>query len=95
MGEAAARAGLVTPRQKAQNAIQEILKFFGQDIIPVPESITDTAQYIDYSLRLSGIMKRRVELKEGWWRDASGPLLGLLENGDAVALLPSRGGYSF
>ncbi len=95
MGEAAAKAGLVTPRQKTQNAIQEILKFFGQDIIPVPESINDTVEYIDYSLRPSGIMKRRVELKEGWWSDASGPLLGLLENGDAVALLPSRGGYSY
>ncbi len=95
LGEAAAKAGLVTPRQKTRNAIQEILKFFGQDLIPIPESITDTVEYINYSLRLSGIMKRRVELRGTWWRDACGPLLGVLKSGDTVALLPSRGGYSY
>lgn len=95
MGDAAAKAGLVTPRQKTHNAVQEILKFFGQDIVPVPESITDTAEYMNYCLKPSGIMKRRVELAGKWWQDASGPMLGVLKNGDAVALLPSRQGYSY
>jgi NHLM bacteriocin system ABC transporter ATP-binding protein len=95
MGEAAAKAALVTPRQKTQNAIQEILRFFGQNITPVPESITDTAEYINYCLKPSGIMKRRVELTGNWWRDACGPMLGVLQNGDAVALLPSREGYAY
>ena len=95
MGEAAAKAGLVTPRQKAHNAVQEILKFFGQDIVPVPDSITDTAEYFSYCLRPSGIMKRRVELSGKWWRDAYGPMLGMLQNNDVVALLPSGKGYSY
>ena len=95
MGEAASKAGLITPRQRTHNAAQEILKFFGQDVIPVPESITDTAEYIDYCMRPSGIMKRRVELSGKWWRDASGPMLGVLQNDDIVALLPSNKGYSY
>ena len=95
MGDAAASAGLITPRQKTRNAVQEILKFFNQSIVPVPDSITDTAEYINYCLRPSGIMKRRVELVGKWWRDAYGPMLGFLKNGDAVALLPSRRGYSY
>ena len=95
MGESAARAGLVTPRQKTRNAVQEILKYFGQDIIPVPESITDRAEYINYCLKPSGIMKRRVELIGRWWRDAYGPMLGALENNDTVALLPSVRGYTY
>ena len=95
MGETAAKAGLVTLRQKTRNAVQEILKFFGQDIIPVPESITDTAEYLSYCLRPSGIMKRMVELSDKWWRDASGPMLGVLQNDDIVALLPSKNGYSY
>jgi ABC-type bacteriocin/lantibiotic exporter with double-glycine peptidase domain len=95
MGEEAAKAGLVTARQRTHNAVQEILRFFGQDIIPVPENIQDTTEYINYCLKPSGIMKRRVELTDKWWREAFGPMLGALQNGDTVALLPSREGYSF
>ena len=95
MGEAAAKAGLVTPRQKTHNAVQEILKFFGVDIVPVPESITGRLEYIDYCIKPSGIMKRKVSLAGKWWRDAYGPMLGILQNGDAVALLPSPGGYTY
>ena len=104
MGEAAAMAGLITPRQRIQNAVQEILKFFGQSIIPVPENITDTTEYVNYCLRPSGIMKRRVELTGKWWSDATGPMLGVVnrawneesgESGDIVALLPGVKGYTY
>ncbi len=95
MGETAAKAGLVTPKQKIHNAIQEILKFFGQEIFPVPENIADKDEYISFCLRPSGIMKRRVQLTENWWTDAFGPMLGTLKNGDYVALLPSERGYSY
>ena len=101
MGEAAAKAGLVTPRQRTHNAVHEILKFFGQDIVPVPDVIIDANEYIDYCLRPSGIMKRRVELTDKWWTDASGPMIGILrsatddDEGDTVALLPSKNGYSY
>ncbi|MCL2096232.1 MAG: ATP-binding cassette domain-containing protein [Oscillospiraceae bacterium] len=79
MGDAAAKAGLISPRQRTHNAVQEILKFFGQDIVPVPESIKDTAEYINYCLKPSGIMKRRVELTGKWWHDAFGPMLGTVK----------------
>jgi NHLM bacteriocin system ABC transporter ATP-binding protein len=95
MGEAAAKAGLITPRQKTHNAMQEILRFLGEEITPVPENITDTVEYINYCLKPSGIMKRKVELNGKWWLDASGPMLGILKNGDAVALLPSKKGYVY
>ncbi|MCL2013513.1 MAG: ATP-binding cassette domain-containing protein [Oscillospiraceae bacterium] len=103
MGETAAKAGLVTARQKTHNAVQEILKFFGQDIIPVPESVTDTSEYINFCIKPSGIMKRKVELSGKWWTDAFGPMLGFLNhpgtskegNSVVVALLPSQKGYSY
>ncbi len=98
MGEAA-KAGLVTPRQRTHNAVQEILKFFGQDIIPVPDNITGIVEYLNYCLKPSGVMKRRVELADKWWTDAYGPMLGVLQsdmgNGDTIALLPSKNGYSY
>jgi NHLM bacteriocin system ABC transporter ATP-binding protein len=41
--------------------------------------------------RASRLRERRVTLDEGWWRSASGPLLGFLAENDApVALLPKR-----
>lgn len=96
MGETSAMAGLVTPRQRTHNAIQEILKFFGQDIFPVPKSVKDTTEYLNFCLKPSGIMKRRVQLTGAWWLDASGPMLGLLQGaGGAVALLPSGKGYTY
>jgi len=95
MGEAAAKAGLVTSRQKTHNAVQEILKFFGQNIVPVPDTINDTTEYINYCLKPSGIMKRKVELTGKWWLDASGPMLGVLQSGDVAALLPTGKGYTY
>jgi NHLM bacteriocin system ABC transporter ATP-binding protein len=95
MGDAAAKAGLVTPRQKTHNAVQEILKFFGQEILPLPEKFTNGLEYIGYYLKPSGIMKRRIALTDKWWRDAHGPILGFLENGDTVAFLPSAKGYTY
>ena len=95
MGEEAANAGLTTPLQKTHNAVQEILKFFGQNIIPVPDTITDTADYIHYCLNPTGIMKRKVTLTPKWWLDAYGPMLGVLNTGDIVALLPSSKGYTY
>jgi len=108
MGEEAAKAGLVTPRQRINNAVQEILKHFGQSIVPVPENITGTAEYIDFCLKPSGIMKRRVELTGKWWMDATGPMLGQMRNAESgvgnseleesviiVALLPGGKGYTY
>ncbi len=95
MGEGAAKAGMITVRQKTHNAVQELLKFFGKEIMPVPENIEDITEYINYCLKPYGIMKRKVELANKWWKDAYGPMLGSLKNGDTVALLPSTKGYTY
>jgi len=101
MGETAAKAGLVTSRQRTHNAIQEILRYLGQDIIPVPDQITDTDEYINYCLKPSGIMKRKIKITGTWWKDAFGPMLGILEGNDTeknssvIALLPSPKGYTY
>ena len=95
MGEGAAKAGLVTSRQKIHNAIHEILRFFGFDIVPVPDIITDVGEYLNFCLKPSGIMKRKVELTGKWWLDAFGPMLGTLDNDELVALIPGAKGYGY
>ena len=72
-----------------REAIDDILKFYHQKSVEIPENIQDVKEQLEYVLRLTGLMTREVELEEGWQNDAYGPMLGYLkEAGTAVALLP-------
>ena len=76
-------------RQIAKEAIDEILRFYHQKPVEIPEQIKDVNDQLKYVLRPTGLMTREVELGEGWQNDAYGPMLGYLkEAGTAVALLP-------
>ena len=93
------RAGfrLSDDRVAAKAAMDEILKFYHFKPKEVPESVKDPEEQLEYLLRPHGLMRRSVELTEGWYRDAYGPMLGFYaEDGSPVALLPSGfSGYSF
>ena len=79
-----------------KNAIDEILKYYHYKPSELPESITDPDEQLDYCLRPHGMMRRGVELKKGWYKDAYGPILAFRkEDGSPAALLPGtiRGYY--
>lgn len=80
-----------------KGAIDDILKHYHFKPVEIPESIKDTSEQIEYCLRPNGLMSRVVELDEGWYKDAYGPILAFTkENKQAVALLPDKiSGYSF
>ena len=90
-------ARLEDERLVAREALDEILKYYHYKPVEIPEDIADVNDQLEYALRPLGMMARDVELEEGWYRDAYGPMLGFLEDtGAAVALLPGRlHGYSF
>ena len=81
----------------AKNAIDEILKYYHYKPSELPESITDPDEQLDYCLRPHGMMRRSVELKKGWYKDAYGPILAFRkEDGSPVALLPGAiHGYTY
>ena len=81
----------------AREALDEILKYYHQKPVEIPESIQDPIRQMEYALRPSGLMTREVDLEEGWQSDAFGPMLGYFrESGTAVALIPGMlGGYVF
>ncbi len=94
-------AGVVLGQRSAQrvsdgwivtkNAIDEILKAFHYQPVEPPEGLADADAQLDYCLRHYGMMRRSVELTEGWYKDAYGPMLGrLARDGLPVALLPDR-----
>ena len=79
-----------------KSATDEILKYYHYKPSELPESITDPDEQLDYCLRPHGMMRRGVELKKGWYKDAYGPILAFRkEDGSPAALLPGtiRGYY--
>lgn len=72
-----------------KNAIDEILKYYHFKPVDIPENITTSSDQLSYALRPNGLMSREVELEEGWYKDAYGPILAFTkEDGIPVALLP-------
>ena len=100
-------AGVVLGQRTAQklgderivtkNAIDEILKYYHYKPVEVPEEVKTAEEQLDYCLRPYGLMRRNVELTEGWYKDAYGPILAFTkEDGLPVALLPGQiRGYHF
>ena len=80
-----------------KNAIDEVLKFYHCKPVEIPDEIKSAEEQLDYCLRPHGLMRRNVELSEGWYKDAYGPILAFTkEDGLPVALLPGKiFGYSF
>lgn len=76
-------------RLVTKEALDEIMKYYHYKAVEVPEEITTAAEQLEYALRPLGLMTRNVELTEGWYKNAYGPMLGVLaESGAPVALLP-------
>ncbi len=83
-------------RKKAQNAIEEILKFYHVKKTELPETVTELDQILEYLLRPSGIMRRNVKLTGDWYKDGVGALLGSTVEGEIIALIPdAASGYRF
>ena len=81
----------------AKEAVDDILKYFHQQPVEIPEDIRDESEQLDFALRRAGLMVRDVELEENWHSDAYGPMLGYMKDtGVTVALTPGRiYGYYF
>ena len=100
-------AGIVMGRKSAEklsderiitkNAIDEILKYYHCKPVDIPESIVKPSEQLKYCLRPYGLMSRTIELEDGWYKDAFGPVLAFTkEDNIPVALLPDHIiGYRF
>ena len=80
-----------------KSAIDEILKYYHYKPMEIPDEVKTAEEQMDYCLRPYGLMRRNVELTEGWYRDAYGPILAFTkESGQSVALLPGTvHGYAY
>jgi len=88
----------ISAGQNTKNAVEEILKYYYVTPEELPRDImnSDADGILEFLMRPSGIMRRRVELTGKWYVDGIGPLLGQTTDGVAVALLPGKiSGYTF
>ena len=96
LGEKNAEAlGDANSDRDGRDAMDAILKYFKLKPRPVPESVKDFDEQLEYCMRPYGVMRRPVTLREKWYIDGFGPMIGTLKaNGQKVALLPyGFGGY--
>jgi NHLM bacteriocin system ABC transporter ATP-binding protein len=81
---------------RTQNAIEEILKYYGAKPKEVPEGIPDLDEQIEYLTRPYGIMRRTVRLEGKWYEKAVGAFLAYRKDGSVVAIIPKGlSGYTF
>lgn len=73
----------------SQDALNDILKYYHEKLVEIPEDITDMTEMLEYAFRASGLMMRDVRLEKGWQHEVFGPMLGYLtDSKKAVALIP-------
>ena len=81
---------------EANRAISKILSYFGEKVPDISDSSDNISSQLESILRPSGMLKRRVELRDEWWKDSTGVLLTSKKNGEIVALIPGKwSGYSY
>ena len=82
--------------EQVDGAVKACLSYIGVEPGNVPESVKDIDERIDWLCRPTGTMRRNVRLVDGWQRNAIGSMLGRLDTGEMVALLPHGvRGYSY
>ncbi len=75
-------------------AVHEILKFYHVKPQEIPDSLKEMNDILEFLMRPSGFMRRKVKLTGDWYKNGIGAMLGTYkESGKAVALIPAGRGY--
>lgn len=83
-------------RDKIKGALGEILTYYKVKPVEIPGEVKELEDRIEYVCRPHGIMYRSVKLDKGWYKNATGAMLGKLKTGETVALIPGKmGGYTY
>ena len=82
--------------EQADAAVKVCLKYLGVQPGEIPETAVGLYERMDWLCRPSGTMRRKVSLESDWYRSAFGIMLGTLDTGETVALVPrGMGGYYY
>ncbi|MDO4976659.1 MAG: ATP-binding cassette domain-containing protein [Eubacteriales bacterium] len=75
----------------AKTALEEICKYYHVKMRDIPPGIKEFNEQLDYVLQPSGIARRSVRLKEDWYKNAIGAMIGSRKSdGKVIALIPGK-----
>lgn len=78
------------------NEMNYILDYFQIEKIDVPKDIMEEDSKILYIMSCTDILRRKITLKEKWWKEGGLPLLCSRSDGTLLALIPNQqGGYRY
>ncbi len=88
---------MATERIVTKQAVDDILKFYRIKPVDIPSHVNAPEEQLEYALRPHGIMHRMVELSDGWYKNAFGPMIAYrVSDGAPVPLFPLQyRGYWF
>ncbi len=99
MREGAGRMGLKTGGKIPPTdnlAVRQVLEALGvTDYELSNDEFVSLEEQLAAITQSHGIMMRQVRLKDGWWKESSGPILGRTQKGRMVALLPKWSGRTY
>ena len=77
-------------------AVKACLQYIRVKPGETPDSVDDMEERVDWLCRPSGTMHRKVRLDKDWQKEAFGAMLGHLDTGEPIALIPrGTAGYSY
>ncbi len=76
--------------QRSDAAARACLAYLGVEPGKVPDDLANADERIEWLCRPTGTMRREVRLEPGWQNCAFGAMLGHLDTGEPVALIPRR-----
>jgi NHLM bacteriocin system ABC transporter ATP-binding protein len=84
-------------RHSTRNVINNITEYFGYDHISIPVEIDDINDQLEYMKTATGIMSRKITLRDNWWVESADLVLCKLAGDDIYVILYPKGlgGYGF
>ena len=76
-------------RKATGNAINDVLAYYKLETCDIPDNIKRADEQIEYAMHPYGIMYRNITLKNGWYKDATGAMIGARkDDGSVISLIP-------
>ncbi len=80
-----------TDESRTLEAILEICRYYHVEVPEKPCEKKDINDQLDYILRPSGTLRRRIKLEDQWWKNGICPILAVTKEGEKVtALIPGK-----
>ncbi|MDQ5984097.1 MAG: NHLP bacteriocin export ABC transporter permease/ATPase subunit [Eubacteriales bacterium SKADARSKE-1] len=89
---------LISERRELQlaAAIDKVTDFYGINRILITKMDAEDSGALDTTLGRTGLTRREVALRRGWWTRGEGPIITNTTEGNIVAVLPLKfGGYYY